>query len=300
MKFAGNYHGHSDALLADARQRRGPDRGRRQGGACPARPASPPARWPTPWSRRTTSCPSSTTPSPASSSSPSPPTWAWSPPAPGFLAGLRAECDRVGALLIFDEVITGFRLGTGRGPGALRRHARPIVLRQGHRRWPQRRRLRRPGRGHGPAGPAGPRLPGRHAVGEPPRHRRRAGRARPCSTTTPTSGCEATAARLGAGLQARPRRAPGSPAAGARSRARSSASSSATEPPARLRRRPRAPTPRTYAALFHALLDRGVALAPGALRGHVPGPGPRRRRGRRDRRPRRRGGRRRRRRRRRR
>ena len=34
-------------------------------------------------------------------------------PAPGFLEGLRAECDRVGALLIFDEVITGFRLGTG-------------------------------------------------------------------------------------------------------------------------------------------------------------------------------------------
>jgi glutamate-1-semialdehyde 2,1-aminomutase len=35
------------------------------------------------------------------------------PPAPGFLQGLRAECDRVGALLIFDEVITGFRLGLG-------------------------------------------------------------------------------------------------------------------------------------------------------------------------------------------
>jgi glutamate-1-semialdehyde 2,1-aminomutase len=34
-------------------------------------------------------------------------------PEPGFLAGLRAECDRVGALLIFDEVITGFRLDTG-------------------------------------------------------------------------------------------------------------------------------------------------------------------------------------------
>lgn len=34
-------------------------------------------------------------------------------PVPGFLTGLRAECDRVGALLIFDEVITGFRLGSG-------------------------------------------------------------------------------------------------------------------------------------------------------------------------------------------
>jgi glutamate-1-semialdehyde 2,1-aminomutase len=32
---------------------------------------------------------------------------------PGFLAGLRAECDRVGALLLFDEVITGFRLARG-------------------------------------------------------------------------------------------------------------------------------------------------------------------------------------------
>jgi glutamate-1-semialdehyde 2,1-aminomutase len=34
-------------------------------------------------------------------------------PDPAFLSGLRAECDRVGALLIFDEVITGFRLGHG-------------------------------------------------------------------------------------------------------------------------------------------------------------------------------------------
>jgi glutamate-1-semialdehyde 2,1-aminomutase len=35
------------------------------------------------------------------------------PPAPGFLEGLRAACDRAGALLLFDEVITGFRLAPG-------------------------------------------------------------------------------------------------------------------------------------------------------------------------------------------
>ncbi|MGD0254563.1 MAG: glutamate-1-semialdehyde 2,1-aminomutase [Acidimicrobiales bacterium] len=34
-------------------------------------------------------------------------------PAPGFLEGLRHACDEVGALLVFDEVITGFRLGLG-------------------------------------------------------------------------------------------------------------------------------------------------------------------------------------------
>ncbi|MGI5958475.1 MAG: glutamate-1-semialdehyde 2,1-aminomutase [Massiliimalia sp.] len=32
-------------------------------------------------------------------------------PKPGFLEGLRQLCDQYGALLIFDEVITGFRLG---------------------------------------------------------------------------------------------------------------------------------------------------------------------------------------------
>ena len=34
-------------------------------------------------------------------------------PAPGFLQGLRELCDQHGALLIFDEVITGFRLAPG-------------------------------------------------------------------------------------------------------------------------------------------------------------------------------------------
>ena len=35
------------------------------------------------------------------------------PPVPGFLEGLRALCDRHGALLIFDEVMTGFRVAWG-------------------------------------------------------------------------------------------------------------------------------------------------------------------------------------------
>jgi glutamate-1-semialdehyde 2,1-aminomutase len=35
------------------------------------------------------------------------------PPAPGFLEGLRRLCDASGALLVFDEVITGFRVGRG-------------------------------------------------------------------------------------------------------------------------------------------------------------------------------------------
>jgi glutamate-1-semialdehyde 2,1-aminomutase len=41
------------------------------------------------------------------------------PPVPGFLEGLRQECTRAGALLIFDEVITGFRVGRGGASGLL-------------------------------------------------------------------------------------------------------------------------------------------------------------------------------------
>jgi len=39
------------------------------------------------------------------------------PPVPGYLQGLRDLCDRAGALLIFDEVITGFRVAYGGAQG---------------------------------------------------------------------------------------------------------------------------------------------------------------------------------------
>lgn len=35
------------------------------------------------------------------------------PPVPGFLEGLRAVCDQYGSVLIFDEVMTGFRVALG-------------------------------------------------------------------------------------------------------------------------------------------------------------------------------------------
>jgi glutamate-1-semialdehyde 2,1-aminomutase len=38
-------------------------------------------------------------------------------PAPGFLQTLRAQCTKYGALLIFDEVMTGFRVGLGGAQG---------------------------------------------------------------------------------------------------------------------------------------------------------------------------------------
>ncbi|MBI5836074.1 MAG: glutamate-1-semialdehyde 2,1-aminomutase [Candidatus Eisenbacteria bacterium] len=45
------------------------------------------------------------------------------PPRPGFLEGLREACTREGAVLVFDEVMTGFRVAKGGAQG--RYHIRP-------------------------------------------------------------------------------------------------------------------------------------------------------------------------------
>jgi glutamate-1-semialdehyde 2,1-aminomutase len=113
IKFAGCYHGHSDALLASAGS----------GLATLGIPASPGV--PSPVVADTIVCRFNDLEGTAAAVAqygeglacilvePVPGNMGVVPPVPGFLEGLRTLCDAAGALLVFDEVITGFRVARG-------------------------------------------------------------------------------------------------------------------------------------------------------------------------------------------
>ncbi|MCU1353001.1 MAG: glutamate-semialdehyde -aminomutase [Acidimicrobiales bacterium] len=113
VKFAGNYHGHADALLAESGSAVAHiDASTTPGGVpgsagVPATAVADTSVLPyneIPELDETVAC---VIVEPVAAN------MGLVAPAPGFLEGLRAECDRVGALLVFDEVITGFRIARG-------------------------------------------------------------------------------------------------------------------------------------------------------------------------------------------
>jgi glutamate-1-semialdehyde 2,1-aminomutase len=111
LKFAGAYHGHSDGLLAEAGS----------GLATHGLPASPGVtRAQTgdtvvvPWNDRdAVECALAERELAAILCEPYPANMGLVPPADGFLGFLRERADAVGALLVFDEVISGFRVARG-------------------------------------------------------------------------------------------------------------------------------------------------------------------------------------------
>ena len=110
VKFAGNYHGHGDLLLAES-------------GSGVAALGLPGSDGVTEGAVRDTRVePYNTVPRLDETTAcvivePIAANMGLVAPEPGFLQGLRDECDRVGALLVFDEVITGFRVGRGGAQG---------------------------------------------------------------------------------------------------------------------------------------------------------------------------------------
>jgi glutamate-1-semialdehyde 2,1-aminomutase len=111
LKFAGAYHGHVDGLLADAGS----------GLATQGIPASPGVTEAqandtevVPWNDRdAVSRALDERPPAAILVEPYPANMGLVPPGDGFLEFLRSAADASGALLVFDEVISGFRVGPG-------------------------------------------------------------------------------------------------------------------------------------------------------------------------------------------
>jgi len=111
LKFAGAYHGHVDGLLAEAGS----------GLATAAIPASPgvpaaqaAATTVVGWNDRAgVERALGEAEFAAVLAEPYPANMGFVPPAEGFLAFLREQADRCGALLVFDEVISGFRVARG-------------------------------------------------------------------------------------------------------------------------------------------------------------------------------------------
>jgi glutamate-1-semialdehyde 2,1-aminomutase len=111
VKFAGAYHGHVDGLLAQSGS----------GLATQGIPASPgvpsgaaAATIVVPWNdREAVSAAVAEHEVAAILAEPLPANMGVVPPDDGFLAHLRACADEAGALLVFDEVISGFRVGPG-------------------------------------------------------------------------------------------------------------------------------------------------------------------------------------------
>jgi glutamate-1-semialdehyde 2,1-aminomutase len=111
LKFAGAYHGHVDGLLAEA----GSGLATQGIPASPGVPASATAETViVPWNapHEPHELPD-THDVAAILLEPVPANMGVVPPDPGFLASLRRQADESGALLMFDEVITGFRVARG-------------------------------------------------------------------------------------------------------------------------------------------------------------------------------------------
>ena len=111
LKFAGAYHGHVDGLLAQA----GSGLATQGIPASPGVPAAAAAQTVVvPWNDETALRAAFAEHDLAAAlCEPYPANMGLVPPAPGFLELLRELCTGSGALLVFDEVITGFRIARG-------------------------------------------------------------------------------------------------------------------------------------------------------------------------------------------